>query len=83
MEIYSEGLGGTRKCKVGSQGGTNKFRYELPKFLGVLPIFIVLLGKPLRMERVANEKVQTVLARARALLAIFEVKEAETTLSEF
>ena len=72
------GLGGTGKCKIIRQGGTNKFGRELPTLFGMLPVVMDLLGEPIGAKRVADNEVQTILARARALFAIFEIEEAET-----
>jgi hypothetical protein len=78
--FLDDGLGGTREGEVVRESSTNKLRGEFPAFLLVLPIFVDFLSEPIGVEGVADEEVQTVLAGARALLAIFEIEEVEAAL---
>ena len=80
--FLGSGLGGTGKCKIIRQGGTNKFGQELPTLLGMLPVVIDLLGKPIGVNGVADNEVQTIFVRARSLFALFEIEEVKTTLDK-
>jgi hypothetical protein len=76
------GLGGTSEVEVVRESGLDEFGGEFPTQFGVLPVVIELLGEPIGVEQVADDKIQAVLATTGALFTVLKIEEIEATLGK-
>jgi hypothetical protein len=80
--FLDDGLGGTSEVEVVRESGPDEFGGEFPTQFGVLPVVIELLGEPIGVERVGDDKIEAVLATTGALFTVLKVEEIEATLGE-
>jgi hypothetical protein len=80
--FLDDGLGGTSEVEVVRESGPDEFGGEFPTQFGVLPVVIKLLGEPIGVERVGDDKIQAVLATTGALFTVLKIEEIEATLGK-